>query len=175
MLRVDYHFIKDFDGEISEEEILCNLYLNDEVIGFSEVYLIKGGPALADYLDQVDEYCNWAPQDAMYSIEFDGETGIHKNIGYLHNIVIYEDYRGKGYAGFFLDNIEKIAKDKGMETMILQPCPLERDNPDVYFYYIENLIAFYEKKGYNVYETNNIMRTPYYTKALSVVSEHIKN
>lgn len=173
MLRVDYRFATNFEGELSNEEILVNLYWGDEVIGFSEVYLIKGGPALAGYLDQADEYCNWVPQDAMYSIEFDGETGIHKNIGYLHNIVIYEDYRGKGYAGFFLDNIERIAKDKGMETMILQPCPLERENSDVYFYHIENLIAFYEKKGYNAYDTDSIMHTPYYTKALSAVSELI--
>lgn len=166
MLNVEYRFRREFTGEVSKEAILCELLLGSEVIGFSEVYLIAGGEDLAGYLDQSDMYCNWIPQDAMFSIEFDGVTGLSHNIGYIHNIVIYEDWRGKGFAGFFLEQVEEITRNNGMENIILQPCPLERDNPDAYFSTVEALIEFYVKKGYAPYETKGFMRNPYYFKSL---------
>lgn len=148
-------------------KLTFNLFDGETPVGEAEAYVIQGGEELAAYLDQADIYSPWVPYDAMVSIDYD-HTAEHMahNIGYLHMMQIFEEHRGNKYATYFLRAIENRMKTQGTQTMILQPYPLERDNPSFYFSHIESLVAFYERSGYTFFETMEPKTTPYYSKTI---------
>lgn len=132
--------------------IIRKLEINDYYLGLLELLSQLTDCNIITFDDFVSQYLNMGSNYNIYVIQVDnkivGYGCLYKDykfyrncskVGHIEDIVIHEDYRGKGYAKIIIDKLIEIAKDDCYKILL---------NCD------EKYVEFYNKFGLKKYGEN---------------------